>query len=87
MINVLIVLAHVVIHMAKLGETHFFFFMSGYFHVTVVCAFQGRVGVDNIFKAVSQAFKIIYISALAQSPPDRDLVNDHCSHYNGLPEH
>lgn len=61
--------------------------MRGYFHVTVVCAFQGRVGVDNVFKAVSQAFKIIYISALAQSPPNRDLVNDHCSQYNGLPEH
>lgn len=61
--------------------------MSGYFHVTTTMCFSGKVGVDNVFKGVNQAFKIIYISALAQSSPNRDLVNDHCLQYNGLPEY
>lgn len=52
-----------------------------------VCASQGGVGADNVFKAASQAFKIIDISALAQSSPNRDLVNDHRLQHNGLPEH
>lgn len=50
---------------------------------THLCASQGI----TCFQSTKSGFKIIYISALAQSHTDSDQVNAHHLQYNALPGH
>lgn len=65
-------MAHVVIHMTKLGKTHKFYELA--FYGTHVCEFPRG---EYVFKEVNLIFRIISITSLAPSHSDDDLVNSH----------